>query len=85
MENPSSTALKVRMAFPLIGSLSELGGVQITANGKAIPFQTFMGDQAAGSGASQNYYKDDGTLNTKNLSFDQIIKSVNENTAPLQN
>lgn len=87
MKNPTPSGLRVQMAFPLIGRLSDLlssDGVRITADGKDILFQVFIGDKAAGNGASRNYYREDGTLNAKNLSFDQILKSVNDNAAPLQ-
>lgn len=87
MKNPTEAALRVQMAFPLISSLHDLSsatGVRITADGKNIPFQVFVGDESPKTGMTRNYYKDDGTLNAKNLSFDQILNSVSENAAPLQ-
>lgn len=87
MKNPTKSALRVQMAFPLIGTLfglSSTAGVRITADGKNIPFQVFMGDNAAQTGMTHNYYGEDGSLNAKNLSFDQILNSVSENAVPLQ-
>lgn len=50
MHNPSNESLSVQMAFPYIGTLSNLSAedILITADGETLPYEIFVGDEVQG-------------------------------------
>lgn len=83
MKNPTAKPVKVQMAFPLISSLDDFqkNGTRITAGGKDIPFDIYLGETKPKSGTDTNYYSEDGKLIQTSLpSFSQILSSVSTKT-----
>lgn len=82
MKNPSSGALSVQMAFPMIASLSDLSrmqGIRIQSDGRDLPFRFSIGGEQSADSRPRAYFSDDGTLDSSVLpSFGEILKSVSE-------
>lgn len=82
MVNPTAKPLTVQMAFPLISSLSDLSqmeGVEITADGKDVPFRIAPGGKTTDAGFEPTYYDSSGALAKAALpSFGAILQSVKE-------
>ncbi|QAT48501.1 hypothetical protein EQM14_01190 [Caproiciproducens sp. NJN-50] len=82
MKNPSSGALNVQMAFPMIASLSDLSrmqGIGIRSDGKDLPFRFSIGEEQSVDSRPRAYFSDDGTLDSAVLpSFGEILKSASK-------
>ncbi len=80
MTNPTAKPLTVQMAFPLIASLSDLSqmdGVEITADGNDLPFRIAPGSSVTDVYSEPVYYNSSGTLAKSTLpSFSAILQSV---------
>ena len=86
MKNPSSGALNVQMAFPMIASLSDLSrmqGIRIQSDGKDLPFRFSIGAAQSDDSLPRAYFSDDGTLNASALpAFEEILKGVSSPSGP---
>lgn len=86
MKNPSTGAQNVRMAFPLIASLSDLSrkkGIRIQADGRDLPFRFSIGAEQSADSRSRAYFSDNGTLDASALpTFEEILKGVSSSSGP---
>ena len=80
MRNPTSGPLSVRMAFPMIASLSDLSrmeGIRIASDGVDLPYRISVGGAQSLGADSRAYFSGDGALvETALPSFGEILKSV---------
>jgi hypothetical protein len=86
MKNTASKPQNVRMAFPMIASLSALSrkkGIRIQADGKDLPFRFSIGAKQSVDSRPRAYFSDDGTLDSSVLpSFEEILKGVSSSSGP---
>ncbi len=81
MHNPTNESLMVQMAFPYVGTLSNLSAqdILITADEETLPYETFVGDAVESSGRVSREEKVSG------FDFAKIVSSITYETYKAEN
>ena len=82
MQNPTTQPLTVQMAFPFVGPLYGLAAqdILITADGEALPYETFVGDTLQGFGRTSREDRESSSFD-----FAKIVNSITNETYKAEN